>query len=170
MIERSWQVLADCRIALAMLEDEKDAVRWRILWSGAVGLVRAVGHVLTAECSSSPKMRDAVRAAHQVWIRSDAAEHEIFRAFIIRERNSILKEYEFGVHPLAETEFVLQMRRVDDEVGQSQDELMAASLGENIYKPLLGDYREGDDARDVYSDAIDWWAEQLHLLEMSVSV
>jgi hypothetical protein len=29
-------------------------------------------------------------------------------------------------------------------------------------------FREGDDARDVLSDAITWWDEQLTLIEKSV--
>ena len=40
------EVLEDCRMALTLLEEERDYRRWRVHWAAAVALVRAVGHVL----------------------------------------------------------------------------------------------------------------------------
>jgi hypothetical protein len=40
-------------------------------------------------------------------------------------------------------------------------------IGDNIYRPLLSGFREGEDARDVLSDAITWWDEQLAAVEFS---
>jgi hypothetical protein len=38
-------------------------------------------------------------------------------------------------------------------------------IGENIYRPLLDGPWEGDDARDVLSEAIAWWDGQLTAVE-----
>jgi hypothetical protein len=42
-------------------------------------------------------------------------------------------------------------------------------IGENIYRPILDGYREGDDARDVLADAIEWWEKELAAIEKVVS-
>jgi hypothetical protein len=39
-------------------------------------------------------------------------------------------------------------------------------IGDNIYRPLVDGIREGDDARDVLSEAIDWWEAELRAIEM----
>lgn len=46
MTEAARKVLEDCKAALDMLDEEGDEQRWRVLWAGAMALVRAVGHVL----------------------------------------------------------------------------------------------------------------------------
>ena len=38
-------------------------------------------------------------------------------------------------------------------------------LADNIYRPFLDGWHEGDDARDVLSEAIDWWEAELAALE-----
>ncbi len=164
MTIRSREVLADCKLALAMLEDEKDLARWRIHWFAALALVRAVGHVLDKVDGKNPVIRDAAGAAHRLW-KSGAPDHEIFREFIERERNTILKEYEFNTHPSDKVEMVLvrTLQRVSD--GVLIQDAQIAPIGDNVYRPLLSGFREGDDARDVLSDAIDWWETELSSIE-----
>jgi hypothetical protein len=41
-------------------------------------------------------------------------------------------------------------------------------LGENVYRPIIQGYREGDDARDVYQDALDWWDAQLNSIDARI--
>ena len=38
-------------------------------------------------------------------------------------------------------------------------------LDENIYRPIIDGFREGDDARDVYREALDWWDAELSFIE-----
>lgn len=168
MTTRARQVLDDCRIALLLLEEEKDLQRWRIHWVAALALIRAVGHVLDKIDGVNPKIGVAARSAYKQW-KSHAPEHEIFREFIERERNTILKEYEFNTHPNEEVEFVLvrTLRRVSDDTVMTDAQI--APIGDNIYRPLLSGFREGDDARDVLSDAIDWWEAELAAIEESMT-
>jgi hypothetical protein len=42
-------------------------------------------------------------------------------------------------------------------------------IGDNIYRPMLDGFREGDDARDVLSDAIAWWDSQLSAIELALA-
>jgi hypothetical protein len=164
---RARQVLDDCRLALAMLEDETDLSRWRVHWVAALALVRAVGHVLDKVDGEDDAIATLGRAAHTRW-KSDAPEHEIFREFIQRERNTILKEYQFNVHPEDEVQiaFISTLRRVSD--GALVNAGTVLPISDNIYRPLLEGVRQGDDARDVLGEAIDWWETELAAIERAL--
>ncbi len=73
------RVLADCRLAHRMLEDERNADRWRVVWVGAVALIRAVGHVLDKVDGSESKLRATSRAAFARW--KDGSSDSIFAEF-----------------------------------------------------------------------------------------
>ena len=96
MTTAARQVLDDCEAALEMLEDEKDEQRWRVLWAGAMALVRTVGHVLRNVDGKDPGIRPAVNSAWDRWNAAKVA-NAIFWEFIQKERNKILKEYRFSV-------------------------------------------------------------------------
>jgi hypothetical protein len=161
------QALADSRLALAMLEEETDLSRWRVYWVAALALIRAVGHVLDKVDGRDPEVSAAAHAAYKKW-KSEAPEHEIFREFIERERNSILKEYEFNIHPGDQVHVAVMatLRRVSD--GAPVNTAGIFPIGDNIYRPLLDGFREGDDARDVLTEAIAWWERELGAIERSV--
>jgi hypothetical protein len=132
--------LKDCRLVLTLLEDETDLARWRIHWVAALALVRAVGHVLDKIDGRNAFIGPLAKAAHARW-KSDVPEHEIFREFIERERNTILKEHEFNTHPNDEVELVLvrTLRRIPD--GAIITDAQVASIGANIYRPLLSGWK-----------------------------
>jgi hypothetical protein len=167
MTLRARLVLEDCRLALQLLEDETDLRRWRLHWVAAIALIRAVGHVLDKVDGKAPAIKAASRAAYVRW-NTSVSEHEIFREFIERERNTILKEYEFNIHPGEEVEVAVPvtLRRVSD--GAIVEAATIFPLDNNIYRPLLDGFREGDDARDVLSEAIEWWEAELAAIERCV--
>lgn len=164
MTHQARQVLDDCRIALQLLEEEKNLQRWRIHWAAAVALIRAVGHVLDKVDGDNPEIKRLSNAAFRKW-NSDAPEHEIFRGFIKCERNNVLKEYKFNLHPGEEVEVAVisTLRPVKD--GELMQVAGVFPIGENVYRPLMDGFREGDDARDVLSEAIDWWEAELTAIE-----
>jgi len=165
---KAREVLDDCRLALSLLEEETDVQRWRIHWAAAVALIRAVGHVLEKVDGEDPLIKHAAGAAYRQWKSTDP-KHEIFREFIERERNNLLKEYRSDVHPLAEValavEFTAQPIGGGDPVKFGQ----IAEIGENIYRPLLDGPWEGDDARDVLTVAIAWWDGQLTAVDQEAA-
>ena len=153
------RVLADCEAALEMLEDERDEQRWRVLWVGALALVRAVGHVLwKVDGRIIPEAREAMKAAYGSW-KSKQSEHLVFREFIEKERDNILKEYRMNVLDSSEVAVVVG----DPEAGYTTD-----ILDENLWRPRAEGFGVGEDARDVYGEAIRWWDEQLTRLEAVV--
>jgi hypothetical protein len=131
-------------------------------------LIRAVGHVLDKVDGEDPLITAAAGAAYRQWKSADP-KHEIFREFIERERNNLLKEYRSDVHPLAEVAFAVEFTAQPIGGGDSVKFGQVAEIGENIYRPLLDGPWEGDDARDVLTEAIAWWDEQLTALDQEVA-
>ena len=161
---KAREVLDDCRVALSLLEEEKDIRRWRIHWAAAVALIRAVGHVLDKVDGEDPLIKQASNAAFKQW-RSMDPNHEIFREFIERERNNLLKEYRSDVHPLTTVAMAVEFTAQPVGGGAPVRLAQIAEIGENIYRPFLHGPWEGDDARDVLSEAIAWWDSQLAAIE-----
>ncbi len=164
MTLKAREVLDDCRIGLSMLEDETDARRWRVHWAAAVALLRAVGHVLDKVDGEDPIVGQAARAAFKQWKGTDP-KHEIFRDFIERERNNLLKEYRSDVHPHAEVALAFEFSAAPPNGGPRVTYTQVAEIDENIYRPFLDGPWKGTDARDVLSDAIEWWDAELGSIE-----
>lgn len=139
-------VLDDCRYSLSLLEEEKDIRKWRITWVAAVALNQLFGR----------------------W-KEDRESNLIFHEFIEKERNNILKEYEVNIHPMDEVPVVIELSLQSLETGEMKRDGFILELGENIYRPILGGEWDGDDAREVYTEAIDWWDAQLKMIEKIVS-
>ncbi|QEX20217.1 hypothetical protein FRZ61_01330 [Hypericibacter adhaerens] len=168
MTVKAREVLDDCRVALSLLEEETDIQRWRIHWAAAVALIRAVGHVLDKVDGGDQIIKQAADAAFKQWKSADP-KHEIFREFIERERNNLLKEYRSDVHPLAEVALAVEFTAQPVDGGPPVRFAHVGKIGENIYRPLLDGTWEGDDARDVLSEAIAWWERELAAIEQEVA-
>jgi len=168
MTFKAREVLSDCRIALELLEEEKNMQKWRVHWAAAVALIRAVGHVLDKSDGCDPAVKNIASNCYKEWKKPEPA-HEIFREFIEKERNNILKEYQFGIHPMEEVGVVVQLGLKSLTDGEELDAVQTVNIGDNIYRPMLGSYREGDDARDVLSEAIEWWDCQLDMVDEEVA-
>ena len=166
MTTASREVLDDCRVVLEMLDDEKDEQRWRVLWAGAMALIRTVGHVLLKVDGEDPKIRPHVDAAWDRW-KTDRVTNAIFWDFIEKERNNILKEYEFSV--LDSSVAGLAPVEIDRHTGHA----VAVEFGyldENLFRPIERRFGKGEDSRDVYVEALRWWdAELLRIDEELVS-
>ena len=159
------QVLSDARLALDMLQAEIDPDRWRVHWAGGVALLRAVGHVLlNVDQRANVELARIADAAHRRWRSADPA-HAVYRDFVLEERNSILKEYRSKVHPLDKVPVAIHLTLVKPETGEVRYFDQVADLDENLFRPLLEGYGEGEDARDVFEEAIDWWERELMHIE-----
>lgn len=151
-------VLSDCEIALEILEDTEDVHRWRVLWAGAVALARTVGHVLRHVDRKEPQFRAAIDQRFELWkIERDA--NAVFWDFIEEERNNLLKEYKSRVSDAEEIPLGILPSTEDFD---SEETFL---LGENLYRPILSGYGEGEDARDIYKEALDWWERELSAIE-----
>lgn len=159
MTTAAREVLADCEIALEMLEEVEDLRRWRVLWAGSVALLRAVGHVLNKIDGADPSIGRAVDQRYRYW-KSEPQTNAIFWNFIEEERNNVLKEYQFGVSLENEIPLLVLPDTPDTGVG-----IGIFQLGENLYRPVLNGHGAGEDARDVYREALNWWQRELNVIE-----
>lgn len=165
MTRAAREVLSDCRTALEMLQGEADPDRWRVHWAGGVALLRAVGHVLlNVDQPANAELTKIATAAHRRW-RSEDPAHAVYREFILEERNNILKEYRSKVHPLAEVPVVVRLTLLNPATGEISYHDQPASFDENLFRPLVEGYGEGEDARDVFEEALGWWERELHALD-----
>lgn len=160
---KAREVLADCKLALQLLEEETDLQRWRVHWAAAIALIRAVGHVLDKVDGLNASIKKAANQRYKLW-QSTEPEHEIFREFIDKERNNLLKEYQVNVHPLENVSVVVQTSLRSVTSGETIVVPEVFEIDENIYRPMMNGPWEGDDARDVLSEAITWWENELDLV------
>lgn len=161
------RVLGDCHMALNMLDDEEDEQRWRVLWAGAMALLRTVGHVLRKVDGADERVGKAVDAAWNRW-KGDRSSNAVFWEFIEEERNNILKEYRFSVLDSASVGLVVSSHADHASGGLASDETLV-SLGDNLFRPLIEGFRMGEDARDVYDDALRWWDVELSHIETALA-
>jgi hypothetical protein len=166
---KAREVLDDCRLALALLEDDVDVQRWRVHWAAAITLLRAVGHVLDKVDGADPLIKDAADSAFRRWKGQDP-KHELFREFIERERNNLLKEYRTDVHPLVEVPIAIEMTTEPVGGGDPVRTCHIVDIRENVYRPLVDGPWTGDDARDVLGEAIAWWEDQLTSIDREVTL
>lgn len=159
MTTAAREVLIDCGIALEMLEEVEDLRRWRVLWAGSAALLRAVGHVLKKVDGADPRIGFVVDQRYRSW-QSERQANAIFWDFIEEERNNVLKEYQFGMSLEEEIPLLVQSRTLNDEA-----EGCVFQVGENLYRPLLTGHGAGEDARDVYREALEWWQRELTTIE-----
>jgi len=149
----AWSVLKDCEQALEMLQTEDSIDKFRVIWVAAIAQVRAIGHVLhKVDGDSDPRLKYIIEESFQDW-KKDREINSIFWNFVESERNSVLKQYEFG--------FLFGPIGVVMPADQEIEE-----IDEGIFCPILDGKYAGEDCRDVLSDAIKWWKVQLNLIEV----
>jgi hypothetical protein len=150
------KVLRDLQMARELLEMEEHPERFRVLWVAAVALCRAVGHVLQKiDSKSSPQFKAAISRTYSSW-KSEPEAHHIFFEFIEDERNSVLKEYEFGFMSGPATLVVLP-------------DGFSTTLADNLFCPLSNGRFAGEDCRDVLELAVNWWNVQLDQVDRAAS-
>lgn len=154
------RVLSDVEIIREKLEDETGFTEWRLQWVAAIVLIRAVGHVLSkVDGKETPMVKELSSELHRRW-KSDSEGDAIFRDFIEQERNSILKEYEFGISEGPVPVTAPMINAVTGEVF-----VQRALIEDNVYRPMWSGPYEGEDGRTLIDDAVSWWRIQLDWID-----
>ena len=161
-VPKARLVLQDAMFVREKLENELGHIEWRLYWVLAVVLLRAVGHVLDkVDGNNDSKVKREANALHKSWRSGD--ENAIFRDFIERERNSILKEYESEITE-GPVPIMAHLQQHD-----GFDVVRQFLLEENIYRPMGAGAFEGEDGRTLLDEAIAWWARQLGEVDRRVA-
>lgn len=155
----AYRVLNDVLWLRNKLEDETGHTEWRLYWVTCIVLLRTIGHV--AEKVDGKSNKDLLRASHEVFLTWKVGEeHLIFREFVNKERNSILKEYETG---MSEGPIPVVARTIGLD-GEHTN--FGALIEENIYRPIGGGFYDGEDGRTLIDEALAWWVKQLEKMEV----
>jgi hypothetical protein len=159
---KAWQPLDDCKAAFEMLEGEtRNTAKLRIYWTACVVLLRTVGHVLAKiDAQRDPRIHAAIAAAWDGWKRN-RNDHAIFWDFVERERNAVLKEYEFSIEQALGLAYTADGKIETDETGDWLVE-------ELDYFWMKGPAFDLWDSRDVMVEALGWWEDQLSKIETAL--
>ena len=138
---KAWEPWWDCVHILFEFQNsdvDEEHTEWKLYWIAGMALLRTIGHVLA---KSDALVSPGHKAeVDRLWAewRGDRQTNSIFWDFIEEERNNILKTYTFGA----------QLARYDD----------------GYYVA----YRGGEDAFQMFREAVYWWRHQLRQLETRV--
>ena len=143
--ERARRVLDVAKRAIDRLRTERPmGDDWIIAWSGAVALLRTVGHVLEkVDGAASPLMGRAVNDAWTRW-KADRSSHSVFWLFIEDARNAIIKEFELKAG---------QGVRIQPGVGH-----------EVLYHVYIPEFEHLDQPQ-LLDLAVQWWESELDIIE-----
>lgn len=134
----AWVPFWDCVAILFEFQNsdvDEEHTEWRIYWVAGIALLRTIGHVLAKADTLTSPKHKAEIEALWARWKSDLEANSVFWNFIEKERNNLLKTYSFGAE-LAK----------DDE-------------------GYFVKYKGGEDAFQLFREAVYWWRHQLMALE-----
>lgn len=97
----SYRACQDCKFAIDRFKNEQFSFsQWKIGWAGICALLNTSVHLMknkdAKSCIPEPIKLGLVQKWHE--IGKDRDRYQIYWEFIRKERNDILKEYEFSVY------------------------------------------------------------------------
>ena len=140
---------------LEQYQSEGEPDNWRLDWVACVALLRAIGHVLHKEDGKHDDVSKAV--IKNFWEKSGFKNEDIFKNFIERDRNNILKAMDFGV--------VLKPYTYSLE----GDKNLSFEQKSERYGMFHGLLREDEDALDTINKALESWNKHLCIIENAIN-
>lgn len=146
----SYRACTDCKYGIHKLQKEPTSFfDWKVEWAGICSLLRASIHLMDKDAKSCmpKKLRDELVS---VWdrIKRDRSQHKIFWEFIYKERNNILKQYDFSAYAA--------LLLPDGTIRERRSLLHAMSDGEKETLIIRGGEYDGRLALDVALEAAEW--------------
>ncbi|MCB0272650.1 MAG: hypothetical protein KDD46_06530 [Bdellovibrionales bacterium] len=141
-------VLNDLKKALNELRDDLPEQDWRIKWLGICTLARSVGYVLEKIDAKNFGIEDFVK---NQWIT--IKKEDIFSQFIEKNRNLILKQYEFSMQrePVGIGGIITQ---AGDRLVTTQD-----------FNVLKGTFFKDSLPKESMEEVCQWWDKKLNTVE-----
>jgi len=159
-------VLADCDWALSRHAEDLRFEALRVSWISIVTLLRAVGHVLKkVDEVQSPYLKDAIEAWWRELNRTKP-EPAIYWRFIDDERNSVLKQYKFGLKRWARAESI-ENGSINAGVDVTRLRSDQVQLPGWMFTDgaIAGGPFVGQSDRAVAQQAVAWWTQQLDAID-----
>jgi hypothetical protein len=139
---KAWSPFWDCVAILFEFQNsevDEEHSEWRLSWVAGIALLRTIGHVL-AKADAATSLRHGTEI-DRLWEdwKSDRTQSSIFWDFVEKERNNLLKTYTFGARLARNTE------------------------------GYYVEFEDGEDAFQLFRQAVYWWRHQLMTLEVALS-
>lgn len=143
---KGWEPFWDCVGILFQFQNsdvadgDEELPEWRLYWVAGIALLRTIGHVL-AKVDAGTSAEHS-QAIGDLWRRfnSEREDSWIFWEFIEKERNNLLKTYSFGAQLAADVD------------------------------GYYVSFADGQDAFQLFRQAVYWWRHQLMELEEDLSI
>lgn len=138
---KAWEPWRDCVGILFhfqnsdIVDGDEELPEWRLHWVSGLAMLRTIGHVLAKVDALDSPAHAAAVGGLWATLKKDRKSSEIFWNFIEDERNNLLKTYTFG-----------------------------AKLSSDEYGYFI-EFGDGQDAFQLFREAVYWWRYQLELLE-----
>ncbi|PKH03844.1 hypothetical protein CXF72_04035 [Psychromonas sp. MB-3u-54] len=162
---KSREVFNDCVSAkdyFVKAVEAKDYQQAKILWFSCVTLLRTIGHVLHKVDAQNfdVTLQEELFVQFKVWKSSEP----IFKEFIEKERNNILKEYDICVE-VSEVKESVNLITSDGFQLVSSDgyTLQATNTIEDFVK--ANGYCKGESPISILNSALNWWDIKLKKFE-----
>jgi hypothetical protein len=164
MTLKAREVLRDCELLLADLNNEPQSELWRLRWVGLVVLLRAIGHVLNkVDREVNPEGRIVIDNAWEE-LRGSKPEPKIFWKFIEDERNNILKAYNFGPRTN------ITVRPGTILVNQVTRKISSLPSSPTTFEHIMSSGAfKGKDSLQLCSEAITFWEEYLSCIDRRIA-
>jgi len=166
---KSREVYSDCcyaRDEFSLAIKSGDYKKAKVMWFSCLTLLRAIGHVLHKVDSKqygkpfSDKLQDRFKS----WKKDE----EIYKDFIEKERNQILKEYSSSILVKQSTQQEVITTTDGEPITTSDGDLITAEITLQSLVKAHG-HLAGETPLTVLNQAIDWWDKQLEFFESVVN-
>lgn len=147
----SYRVWLDCRLALDILKNKSlSYVEWRIEWAGICSLLRTSIHVMRAKDAKSCLPEELRNRLKRYWddLFHNKPAYPLYNEFIHKERNNILKEYEFSAY-----EAIIA---ADGTIKPKLSLLYILQDGEKEALVIRSGHYAGRPALEVLDEAVEW--------------
>jgi hypothetical protein len=152
----SYRAWLDCKYAVDKLKSAAITYSaWKVEWAGICSLLRTSIYLMGTKDAKSCLPEALKNQLMSDWsaLYKNKAAYPLFGEFILKERNNILKEYEFSAY-----EAII---KPDGTSRKSLGLLAFMEDGEKETLLIRGGYYEGRQALDVLAEAVIWTEEYI---------
>ncbi len=147
----SYRACSDCKYAIHKLRDEQISfLTWKIEWAGICSILKASLHLMRYKDAKSCMPEVLRKHLIAIWneLGNNKDKYPIVWQFIDKERNNILKEYDFSAYSAIISE--------DGTLRTSPSLLNLMADADKQILIIRGGYYDGQKAIEVALEAVDF--------------
>ena len=140
VFERTYRAISDFKFALEAFNKKPIVQDFRLTLFLCLCLIRAIGQIIESEAK-----KDLILKKLNEKLYKTRCDDILYKEFIKKFRDEIIKEYGVGVSWASITEYKTEVHRME-------------------YRITKGIYKDRD-VRELLQEGIDWWENYVSILE-----